>query len=163
MFTLTADITMETEEQIINILRQHYQICNGKPTPLKVLKLHFGKGFKFETLGLGKFSYWLQINSDKFQVEKLTSNFLLEINKETILEDDLLNTVKEFFNRSEMYSHRKHILGHLRKIYGEGAFGDFGFGTFPEFLERHNLSMGIARREDFRSLTEWNQYKERYM
>lgn len=134
---------MDTEEEIINILIEHYQTCNGRPTPLKALKKHFGKKFKFETLGLGKFSPWLQKNSYKFQVEKIANDFLTDIDIKEITEDELLDVVTEYFNKSEMFDHRRHVLVHLRKIYGEHSFADFGYGIFPEFLRRHKLNMGI--------------------
>lgn len=134
---------MDTEGQVIEILRNHYQTCKGKPAPLKALKQHYGQGFKFENLGLGKYGAWMQINSDKFQIEKSTTDFLFDADKGTVTEEDLLIVVIDFFSKSENFNHRKHVLGHIRKIYGEGSFSNFGYGTFPEFLAKHNLNMGI--------------------
>lgn len=133
----------DIEEEIINILIDHHQTCKGNPTPLKALKTHFGPKFKFENLGLGKFSPWYNKNSPKFQAEIIVNNFLTEIDRKEITEQDLLNVVVDYFNKSEMFSHRTHVLNHIRKIYGEGPFANFGYGTFPEFLEKHNLNMGI--------------------
>jgi hypothetical protein len=151
---------METEEKVIEILRNHYQTCNGKPTPLKALKSHYGQGFKFENLGLGKYGTWIQQNTDKFRIEKSANEFLADVEIK-ISEEDLLLTVTEYFSKSEMYYHRKHVLGHIRKIYGEGSFDQFGYGTFPDFLDRHGLDMGIARREDFKNPSQYNTHKGR--
>ena len=36
---------------------------------------------------------------------------------------------------------KKHVLAHLRSKFGRHQFGDFGFGTFREWSERHGLGV----------------------
>ena len=152
---------MNIEQEVIETIRQHYLNCSGKPSPLRALKDRYGQGFKFESLGLGKFNQWLRKNADKFQVEKSVCEFIRDVSKELIEEEDLILSIQKFFDQSEMFSHRRYVLTYLRKIYGNGSFSDFGFGTFHTFLERHNMDMGIAKQEDFKNQQEWNEWSGR--
>lgn len=148
-------------EEVIEILRHHYQICQGTPKPLKALKEHYGKGFKFEKLGLGKYGEWLTKTQHLFKVEVIANNLITELDHSTITEKDLFETINIYFNKSEMFYHRRHILKHIRNVYGEGSFASFGFGTFREFQIKHNLDMGIARQQDFKSLQDWYNWEGR--
>lgn len=152
---------MDSEQELIQVLRNHYQTCQGKPTPLRALKEYYGKGFKFDNLGLGKFSIWMEHNKHLFQSETMISELLDDIDKETITEETLLITIMLYFEKSEMFYHRRRVLDHLRTIYGRGEFSDFGYGTFRQFQKKHNLDMGIARQQDFRNISEWNKWKGR--
>lgn len=124
-------------------------------------------------------------NKHHFALEQETQQFLAEMDAqmgtETIMpsEEDLLKLVTEYFARSEAFAHRRHVLAHIRNVYGNRPFGKCGYGTFAQFLERHGLDMGIAKREhrerredarnalveeshnkeDFRSIREWKQWK----
>ncbi|CAK7994880.1 Hypothetical protein POVR1_LOCUS398 [uncultured virus] len=151
----------EIESELIEVIREHYRTCDGKPTPLRALKQHYGKGFKFQSLGLGNYGGWMQQNSHHFRKEKTEARCVEKIDRATVTEQQLLDTIVLYFSHSDMYCHRKHVLVHIRELHGNGPFGQFGFGSFKEFLERNNLDMGIARRQDFRSEAEWKKWTGR--
>lgn len=152
---------MDTEQQVIEIIQKHYQTCVGKPAPLQALKKHYGQGFKFKSLGLGNYGEFMQRNAHHFQVESSANKLVTEMDRKMISEEDLLATVNSYFEQSEMFYHRRHVLQHIKKIYGSGDFASFGYGTFREFQEKHGLDMGIARQQDFRSLKEWYNWTGR--
>jgi hypothetical protein len=154
---------MNTEQEVINVIKQHYQICNGYPAPLQALKVYYGKPFHFESLGLGKWTTWWGKNNYLFEFEQVAVNLVVPIMNNIVTEEELLVEIKLFFSKSEMFYHRRQILSHLRTIYGKGSFGNFGYGTFRQFSERHGLDMGIARREDFKRPSEWNSWRGRVM
>lgn len=83
------------------------------------------------------------------------------LKKEQITEEMLLETIKLCFDQSEMFYHRRHVLTHIRKVYGCDEFNKFGYGSFAQFQQKHNLDMDIARQQDFRNIKEWNQWKGR--
>lgn len=151
----------QKEQEIIAIIKEHYQICDGKPRPLNALKKHYGAGFKFESLGLGKYGIWMHQHSHLFVNDQKANEIVENIDIDGISEQQLLTTVTLYFSQSEYYTHRRHVLNHIRDIHGNRPFGKFGFGTFKEFMIRHNLDIGIARRQDFRSLAEWKSWKGR--
>jgi hypothetical protein len=151
----------QKEEEIIKIIKEHYQNCDGKPRPLNALKKHYGPGPKFESLGMGKYGTWMQHHSHPPVNETKAATIVQNIDIDSITEQQLLTTVTLYFSISEYYTHRRHILNHIREIYGNGPFSQFGYGTFKEFMVRYNLDIGIARRKDFRSLSEWKSWKGR--
>jgi len=56
-------------------------------------------------------------------------------------EEDLVNAVETYYASLKNPDNRKHILAHLRKLYGKGEFRRFGFGTFIEFAKKHGLDV----------------------
>lgn len=157
------------DEEMIEVVRKHYETCNGRPAPLQALKRHYGREFNFKKLGLGGYGAWMEKHKNQFSVERDTALFLEEIDtqlgtqKITPSEEDLLVLVNAHFAKSELFAHRRHVLSHIRSVYGNQPFGKYGYGTFPQFLERHGLDMGIAKKEDFRSFREWKQFNGRKM
>ena len=56
-------------------------------------------------------------------------------------EEDLVTAVENFYASLKKQENRKHVLAHLRKLYGKGEFRRFGFGTFIEFAKKHGLDV----------------------
>ena len=56
-------------------------------------------------------------------------------------EQAIVQVVEQFYASLNNQINRKHVLGHLRKIYGKGEFGRFGYGSFIEFSKRHGLEV----------------------
>lgn len=152
---------MNVEQEIVAILIKHYQTCNGNPRPLHALKEHYGAGFKFDSLGLGKYNQWMHKNSHLFADVRKSNEIVNDIDLNMITEQQLLDTIKFHFSKSEMYSHRKHVLKYVRDVHGNRPFADYGYGTFKEFQDRHGLNMGIAKRDDFKSEMEWKRWQDR--
>merc|ERR1719431_2340101 len=56
-------------------------------------------------------------------------------------EEDLVKAVEKYYASLKNKDNRKHVLAHLRKLYGKGEFRRFGFGTFIEFAKKHGLDV----------------------
>jgi len=56
-------------------------------------------------------------------------------------EEELVKAVEQFYVSLDNPVSRKHVLGHIRKLYGKGEFKIFGFGTFVEFSKMHGLKV----------------------
>jgi len=55
-------------------------------------------------------------------------------------EEELVKAVKDYYCAFLINPNkRKHVTIHLQKLYGNGQFQEFGFGTFKEFLKKHGL------------------------
>lgn len=149
------------EEEMVEVIRKHYSTCNGQPRPMNALRKHYGPDFKYRDLGLGPFSKWMEKNYAKFEAERSAALFLTEMDNAVIKEEDLLKVIVDYFNISDKFVYRRHVLSHIRSIFGNGPFGRFGFGTFKQFLVKHNLDMGIASRRNFKTEREWRQWNGR--
>lgn len=152
-----------TEQDLINTLQTYYASHSTERSPLAYLKRHYGKGFKFQNLGLGKYGVWMSNNAHLFNIEKNACDFLDEVDVQMVTEQQLVEIVTVYFSKSDTFCHRKHVLGHIRDVYGNRPFSEYGYGTFKEFCVRHGLDMGVARRQDFRSQKEWNSWEGRRM
>jgi hypothetical protein len=153
---------MDTKEsEVIDLLRSHYDVCHNAHSPLQHLKMHYGPRFKFESLGLGKYGQWINKNSGLFLHQKAINTLMQDVECELVTEDQLLSAIVKFFEESDNYGHRKHVLGHLRRMYGNRPFSSFGFGSFSDFIGNYGLDMGVAKREDFRSQREWKEWDGR--
>ena len=73
--------------------------------------------------------------------KKGVSNGLMQIKSAGPSEEELVKAVEQFYVSLDIPVNRKHVLGHIRKLYGKGEFGAFGFGTFVEFSKKHGLKV----------------------
>jgi len=153
----------DVENEVLAILSNHYRTCNGKPKPLQALKEYYGENFIFDSLGLGKYTSWMLPNVQHFKTEKKNADLANQINTVSMTEQQLLNIVVLFFSKSDRYCDRKYILCHLRYRYSDDLTRKFGYENFNEFLEKHDLDMGIAERQDFQSEEEWNRWTGRIL
>lgn len=151
------------EQELINTLLVYYTSHSSECGPLAYLKKHYGKGFKFENLGLGKYGQWMSKNKHLFNVERGVGDLLDEVDVQMITEQQLVETVVQYFSKSEMFFHRRHVLQHVSSVYGNRPFSEYGYGTFREFCGRHGLDMGVARRQDFKTQREWDSWEGRRM
>lgn len=149
-----------TLDNLITNIKEIYESSDSKPQLHKSLKQIYGHDFKqkFEQLNLGKFNNWFEQNQHIFKYEIQANRLINLTNVAIITEDEVLNKVQYFFSKSNKYSHRRQVLTFLRKVYGNQPFSKLGFGTFREFIDRHGLSMGYAKRSDFRNEREWHKY-----
>lgn len=151
----------DVENEIITILGNHYRTCSGKPKPLQALREHYGEDFKFDSLGLGKYTSWMLPNVQHFKNEKKIAESVNQNNAVSMTEQQLLNIVILFFSKSDRYQHRKYVLCYLLHRYSNDLIIKFGYESFDEFLKKHDLDMGIADRQDFQSEEEWSQWTGR--
>ena len=125
------------EDELIDIVLNHYQTVVGKATPLLAIKQYYGlNNLKFTIFGLGKFNQWLKKHELIFSYVRNQQ----KTNQSEVSEAVLVKIVKEFFEVHTSYEARKQVLNHIRSIYGHGSFTQFGYGTFPEFVARNNIS-----------------------
>ena len=157
----SAKMEASTEEKLISVLTEYYASHSSECGPLAYLKRSYGRGFKFSNFGLGAYGKWMQANEHLFKPEKTICKLLDEVDTANTTEEQLLETVVLYFTKSEMFFHRRHALDHIRKVYGCRPFGDYGYGTFKQFIARHGLDMGIAKRSDFKTVKEWNSWQGR--
>jgi hypothetical protein len=55
-------------------------------------------------------------------------------------EQELVAAVEQYYAQGpDSSNYRKHVLVHLRRLYGPQGFGHFGLGTFIEFSARNGL------------------------
>jgi len=55
-------------------------------------------------------------------------------------EEELVQAVKDYYCASLKNPNKRiQVLTHLQKLYGNGKFQEFGFGTFTEFAKKHGL------------------------
>lgn len=104
---------------------------------LAAVKNVYGKDFRFESLGLGEWSSWLC--EYKMVTRSLRDMRFTDL---PAVEGDILDEIHDFFAKSPKYSYRVHVEPYLCNKYKVKAFTDFGFGSFSDFMFRHNIDLG---------------------
>lgn len=123
-----------TEEELVNEIKLYLESCQGKPVIKQFLNKKYGnkkQKIKFESFGFGKYGSFMSRHNNVFGPLLVAARQDQKISNTIVTEQDLINIIKS--------SHIKQAQNNIRKVYGNGPFSQFGYGTFQEFIATHNL------------------------